>query len=237
MLWPNTKLVKLCLMPALLSLAVISLEEIWPVVAAIDGIVLAILLVDLATLLNRRKWSVSRGLSEVVSIGKPTDIALTLENLNKSACTVEIVDFLPEIFEDPEPVIPLTIPGKKSATIRKKITPLRRGRYDIKAVQLLISSRFGLWILEKRLKCRSQVRVYPDIRQIAEYSMLARRDRLSILGVRKARRVGSDNEFEQLRDYVIGDDPRDIDWRASARRHQLTVRAYQENQCQHIVYD
>lgn len=236
MLWPNKKLVKLFLMPALLSLAVISLEEIWPVVAAIDGILLAILLIDLATLQSRRKWVVSRNLPEVVSIGKPTEVVLTLENLNRQACMVEIVDFLPEIFEDPEPVIPLTISGKKSATIRKKITPLRRGRYEIKTTQLLVSSRFGLWTLEKRLKCRSQVRVYPDIRQIAEYSMLARRDRLSILGVRKARRIGSDNEFEQLRDYVIGDDPRDIDWRATARRHQLTVRAYQENQCQRIIF-
>ncbi|MFM7920796.1 MAG: hypothetical protein ACKPJJ_11255, partial [Planctomycetaceae bacterium] len=156
MLWPNKKLVKLFLLPALLSLAVISLEEIWPVVAVIDGLFLAVLLIDLATLLSRRKWLISRSLSEVVSIGKPTEVSLTLENLNRQACMVEIVDFLPEFFENPDSVIAMTIPAKKSATIRKKITPLRRGRYEIKTVQLLISSQFGLWTLEKRLKCRSQ---------------------------------------------------------------------------------
>lgn len=236
MLWPNQSLVKLFLLPAMLSLAVISLEEIWPLVALINGICVAIGLVDLATLWRRRKWVVHRNIVKVMSIGKATEVVLTVENRNHVTCILNLVDFLPEIFDNPEPVLSVTIPGQKSVTVKNKITAMRRGRYDLHTVQLLISSRFGFWTIEKRLKCCNTVRVYPDIRQIAEYSMLARRDRLSILGVRKARRVGSDNEFEQLRDYVIGDDPRDIDWRATARRHQLTVRSYQENQCQRIIF-
>jgi uncharacterized protein (DUF58 family) len=236
MLWPNQRLVNLFLLPALLSLMVISVEGIWPVVAAIDGMILAVIVIDLLTLRGRRKWGAIRSVVPVMSIGKPSEVSLQLENRNASACAVKVVDFIPEIFENPEPVITLEVPGRKSATIKTRITALRRGRYRFETVQLLIGSRFGFWTLEKRLPCSSDVRVYPDIRQIAEYSMLARRDRLSILGVRKARRVGADNEFEQLRDYVIGDDPRDIDWRATARRHQLTVRAYQENQCQRLIF-
>jgi uncharacterized protein (DUF58 family) len=80
------------------------------------------------------------------------------------------------------------------------------------------------------------IRVYPDIRQIAKYTVLARRDRLDTMGVRRTRKLGTDNEFERLRDYAEGDEPRHIDWRASARRQKLTVRAHQVNQSQRIIF-
>src|SRR6266446_317666 len=79
---------------------------------------------------------------------------------------------------------------------------------------------------------RTEVRVYPDIYQLARYTMLARRDRLSTIGVRRSRRLGTDNEFERLRDYTEGDEPRHMDWRATARRRKLTCRAFQLNQSQ-----
>jgi uncharacterized protein (DUF58 family) len=80
------------------------------------------------------------------------------------------------------------------------------------------------------------VRVYPDVRQIARYTLLARRDRLSAMGVRASRKLGTDNEFERLRDYAEGDEPRHMDWRATARRRKLTVRAHQVNQSQRLMF-
>ena len=85
-------------------------------------------------------------------------------------------------------------------------------------------------------RCETEVRVYPDVRQIARYTVLARRDRLSTLGVRRSRRLGTDNEFERLRDYIEGDEPRHMDWRATARRRKLTVRAHQVNQSQRLIF-
>jgi uncharacterized protein (DUF58 family) len=80
------------------------------------------------------------------------------------------------------------------------------------------------------------VRVYPDVRQIARYTLLARRDRLSVIGLRRTRRVGTDHEFERLRDYSEGDEPRRIDWRATARRRRVTVRDYQTSQSQRVIF-
>src|SRR5439155_1690319 len=51
-----------------------------------------------------------------------------------------------------------------------------------------------------------------------------------------SRRLGTDNEFERLRDYVRGDEPRHMDWRATARRRKLTVRAHQVNQSQRVIF-
>jgi uncharacterized protein (DUF58 family) len=103
-------------------------------------------------------------------------------------------------------------------------------------VDALVASRLGFWRRQCRWPLRTEVRVYPDIHQVARFTMLARRDRLSTIGVRRSRRLGTDNEFERLRDYNEGDDPRHIDWRATARRRKLTCRAFQQNQSQRIVF-
>ncbi len=87
----------------------------------------------------------------------------------------------------------------------------------------LVASRLGFWRRHLVWPLRTEVRVYPDIHQIARYTMLARRDRLSTLGLRRSRRLGTDNEFERLRDYLVGDDPRHVDWRATRPSPQVDL--------------
>jgi hypothetical protein len=79
-------------------------------------------------------------------------------------------------------------------------------------------------------------RVYPALEQIGRYALSARTNRMSLLGVRRSRRIGTDNEFERLRDYSSDDQFKSIDWRATARRLKLTVRDHQSNQSQRIVF-
>jgi uncharacterized protein (DUF58 family) len=78
--------------------------------------------------------------------------------------------------------------------------------------------------------------VYPDMKQIAEYAVLARTNRLSLMGVRRTRKIGQDNEFERLRDYSHDDNYKHIEWRTTARRNKLTVKDYQTNQSQRILF-
>ena len=80
------------------------------------------------------------------------------------------------------------------------------------------------------------IHVYPDLQQLDQYALLARTNRLSLLGVRRTRKIGQDHEFERLRDYTVDDNHKRIDWRATARRSKLTVRDYQATQCQQIVF-
>ena len=78
--------------------------------------------------------------------------------------------------------------------------------------------------------------VYPDMQQLSQYALLARTNRLSLLGVRRTRRIGQDNEFERLRDYTLDDNYKHIDWRTTARRQKLTVKDYQASQSQRIIF-
>ncbi|MEM9186514.1 MAG: DUF58 domain-containing protein, partial [Planctomycetota bacterium] len=67
-------------------------------------------------------------------------------------------------------------------------------------------------------------------------AVLARTNRLSLMGLRRTRRIGQDNEFERLRDYTLDDNYKHIDWRSTARRNKLTVKDFQANQSQRIVF-
>jgi uncharacterized protein (DUF58 family) len=74
------------------------------------------------------------------------------------------------------------------------------------------------------------------MKQLADYALLARTNRLSLIGVRRTRRIGQDSDFERLRDYTRDDTYRHIDWRSTARRGKLTVRQFQSDQSQRIIF-
>ena len=69
---------------------------------------------------------------------------------------------------------------------------------------------------------------------LRQYELLAISNRLTDLGIKRIRRVGHNTEFEQIKEYVKGDDYRTINWKASARRHQLMVNVYQDERSQQI---
>lgn len=236
MIWPTYKLVKALMLPCLLSFLVVPWPTIWPLVAMLDGLVLTIALIDIFTLVLRRRWHAGRSKMPILSIGKPQTVSIEVENRNRYPAQVQVVDFTPQELSVESQDLNGTIPPRRKGHWTYTATPKKRGCFVFPAIQVLISSRLGFWLLDRKIQCETEVRVYPDVHQISEYSLLARRHRLSILGVRKARKIGSDNEFEQLRDYVPGDDPRHLDWRATARRRNLTVRSYQANQSQRIMF-
>ncbi len=236
MIWPGRRLGLSLLWPALLSLGLFVDPRLWPGIVAMDLLIAALALADLATLIGAGRLKAERTLGAVASLGEAEDVELTVENLGRSSRRLRIRDDVPFTFRAEPAEFSVRVPRQSLAVLSYKITPLRRGSYPFKRVDALVSSRLGFWQRAVRLRCESIVRVYPDVRQIARYTVLARRDKLSTMGVRRSRKLGTDNEFERLRDYAEGDEPRHMDWRASARRRKLTVRAHQVNQSQRLIF-
>lgn len=237
MIWPGRRLAVLLLFPALLSLALFVTEAAWPAVLLLDAAIGLVALADFLTLLVRpARLRAQRICGAVRSIGEPQGVTLNLENLGRSPLTMRVRDDVPETFLAEPSEFLARVPPMSLAEMNYQVTPRRRGTYDFRRVDALVSSRMGLWQRALAIHCPTRVRVYPDIRQIARYTVLARRDKLSTLGVRRSRRLGTDNEFERLRDYTEGDEPRHMDWRATARRRKLTVRAHQVNQSQRLIF-
>jgi len=74
------------------------------------------------------------------------------------------------------------------------------------------------------------------MKQLGQYAVLARTNRLRLVGFRRTRRIGQDHDFERLRDYNVDDNYKHIEWRATARRQKLTVKDFQTTQSQRIIF-
>ena len=234
-IWPRGPLGQLMMVPAVASLAVLVLDAARPWVLALDVAVLAIALADLASLRGAARFRVSRVCPETCSLGISQTVRLVLEN-EGTGRRLRVRDDVAAFFAAEPEFFNLAVPPRSRAELVYRFVPSRRGSYQFDRVDAAVASRLGLWQRLVRWPVPGVIRVYPDLNQIGRYSMLARRDRLSALGLRASRRLGTDNEFERLRDYAEGDDPRHLDWRATARRRKLTVRAYQQNQSQRVVF-
>jgi uncharacterized protein (DUF58 family) len=236
LIWPGRALGVAFLIPALASLALLVNEATLPLVVGLDILVGLVALGDLFSLVGAARWNVGRHMSSVCSLNEPHSVELVVENASRRARLLRLRDDVPAEFAAEPEFFEITVPARRQAVVSYRAVPKRRGTYRFERVDALVASRLGLWRRQMRCRVSSVVRVYPDIHQIARFTMLARRDRLSTLGLKASRRLGNDNEFERLRDYIEGDDPRHLDWRATARRRKLTCRAFQHNQSQRIMF-
>lgn len=234
--FPHMPLVILLLVPGLLSLALLYDERLaWPLYT-LDGLLLAAALADLFTLPGPDAFSVERQVGRIASLRKPHPVQLTVSNLSRMHYYVWVRDDVPpELCPQPD-TFQLQLTPRSRAVLRYTLQPARRGAFQLLTLHLRGRSRLGLWQRLFDYPLASVVHVYPDLQQLSEYALLARTNRLSLLGVRRTRRVGQDNEFERLRDFTLDDNYKHIDWRSTARRLKLTVKDFQANQSQRVVF-
>jgi uncharacterized protein (DUF58 family) len=131
------------------------------------------------------------------------------------------------------------LPAGETLTLRYAVTPRIRGDRPLGAVLALERSPLGLLRRTTVGPAGQVLRVYPDATRFLRPEALDPKRVLAAIGVKPARRRGEGMEFESLRDFVPGDDPRRLDWAASARRGRSVVRLYQHerNHCVVIAVD
>jgi uncharacterized protein (DUF58 family) len=235
-IYPHTPLVVLLGIPCILSLALLLQPGLLPLIGIIDVAIPVVAIVDLLTLPRRRSFAVERETTRVVSVQKSHQVTLHVSNLSQRSIATWIRDDIPQEFEPSPAEFMLRLAPFSRATMHYELNAKRRGAFSLNQINLRVRSRLGLW---QRLLAYPQVNelhVYPDMQQLSEYAILARTNRLSLMGVRRTRRVGMENDFERLRDYTLDDNYKFIDWRASARRQKLTVKDFQTSQSQRIIF-
>lgn len=221
--------------------AVISFSLIWVPIASwyllgLNVALAAIALADLIRIPSPRNLSAERTLIRVASLNKPHSGEFTVTHRARRVCQVELKEDCPDGIEITPEVFPYQFNGPSRASFEYSMKCHQRGRYTLRYIHVRVRSPLGLWHAYARIPVSSPLHVYPDLKQIAEYELLARTNRLNLMGVRRTRRVGQDNEFERLRDYTQDDNYRFMDWRATARRRKLTVRDFQTNQSQRVMF-
>jgi len=234
--FPRRRLVFFALAPALLTMALLATAGVLPLVIGLDLVIAWIVVSDLLTLPSRGTFLVEREAMRIASLRKPHRVTLTLLNLARRAYPVEVRDGVPhELAPEPEE-FNLRLEARRRSALSYVLRARRRGAFSIGTVHLRVCSRWRFWQRLIDYPVETIIHVYPDMKQLAQYAVLARTNRLSLLGVRRTRRIGQDHDFERLRDYSIDDNYKHIDWRSTARRRKLTVRDYQSSQSQRIVF-
>ncbi len=235
-IYPRRPLILAALGPALFSIGLLATDAVLGPLVVADLVVGMIAVADLCTLARRRNFSVERESGRIASLRQSHPVQLTVNNHSARAWHVDLRDDLPAgLSADPDS-FEVSLGPLSRSTLHYQLQPARRGAFEQEQVYLRVASRFGLWQRSLSYPVKSQLNVYPDMQQLAKYAVLARTDRLNLLGVRRTRRVGQDNEFERLRDFTRDDNYRFIDWRTTARRQKLTVKDFQANQSQRVMF-
>jgi uncharacterized protein (DUF58 family) len=235
--YPRARLVRAAVIPALATLTILFDERMTWLVAALDAVLAIVAVLDLLSLPRRKSLSVERHVGRIASLGKSHPASLLVVNhARRRATTVEVRDGVP-FGLNPKPAdFSLRVAPRSRSSLSYVMHPGRRGAFAFTNVHLRAVSRLGFWQKLLRYPAAATVCVYPDMQQLSQYALLARTNRLSLLGVRHARKIGHDHDFERLRDYALDDNYKHIEWRATARRRKLTVKDFQVSQSQRIIF-
>jgi uncharacterized protein (DUF58 family) len=224
------------LIPTVLT-AGIMFNAAWLVPALVaDSLILIVSLLDLFTLPSTSTLRAERHHHKVASIVKNSDVAFRMINESSRRLRLTLLDDLPETFEVEESIFRTSIGGRETKEFQYSFKPTKRGQFNLRCIHVRSRSLFGFWVRHLTVPVETQIHVYPDLHQLSHYALLARTNRLNLLGVRRTRKVGQDNEFERLREYTRDDHYRNINWRSTARHNKLIVQDYQNTQSQRIIF-
>lgn len=180
-------------------------------------------------------FSIERRFSRSLSLGGANRLGWEVEN--RSSCPVRLVlkDDLPSEFSVQGRPPPLLLPAGARASLWYRAVPRRRGRYELGDIHVRYTGRLGLVVRQFRLARSDEVRVYPNLIDVARYHLLARRRRLQQFGLTTVTLPGQGTDFESLRDYRPGDPLQHIHWKATAKRHRPITKAFQAERSQTVL--
>lgn len=176
----------------------------------------------------------SRVLPDKLSNGDENPVQILVTNRYATAMKLTVIDELPAIFQKRDFEINSSIEPAASRTFNYTVRPVERGEYTFGALNIYVASSLGLVKRRYRVSQDAMVPVYPSFLQMRKFELMAFTNRLKDYGLKKIRRIGHTMEFEQIKDYVLGDDVRNINWKASAKRNQLMINQFQDEKSQPI---
>lgn len=198
-------------------------------------IVLVLAVADGAALyVPKKAFFARREMADRFSNGDANPVSIFLENRYPFPVRLEIIDEIPFQFQKRDVLFHTRMTEQTQQIIRYELRPVKRGEYEFGAVNVYTRTPLGLVRRRFRFSQDAIVAVYPSFLQMRQYEFMAISNRLTELGIKKIRRIGVSQEFEQIRPYVPGDEVRSVNWKATARRNELMVNAFQEEKSQAI---
>ncbi len=185
---------------------------------------------DAALLWHKRGITASRRCADRFSNGDNNRVLIDLGSSYHFSPKLTVTDEIPHQFQQRN----ICFKAQPNSTLTYELRPTQRGVFAFGHIRVF--ARSPLALLERRFTCGEpkEVKVYPSYLMLHQYELLAFSNRLNEMGIKRIRRIGNNTDFEQIKDYVQGDDYRTINWRATARRSHLMVNVYQDEKSQQV---
>ena len=176
----------------------------------------------------------SRKMADRLSNGDDNKVTLRLKNNMSFSANFSIIDELPPQFQKRDWVETLRLGPGEQQSIVYQLRPLERGEYHFGRIILYVHSLLGLLRRRYNIEAAATVPVYPSYVQLRKYELLSQTTIQSEKGNKRMRKIGHSLEFEQIKEYVRGDDIRTLNWKATARKGSVMVNSYTDERSQQV---
>ena len=219
----------LALLPALTAPA------LWPVWAAALFAAVAAATADAALAVRPRRLVLSAEIPDTLFIGERDAVKLRLQvPAGARATRVKVLCDLDETLE-PQPAMPALPSGRQAAALEVPLVPRRRGAARVRAAWLRWTGPLGLLRFVERRALGRRVAIIPNVRGVRQAALRFMSAREFLAGTKVQAHRGEGSEFDSLREYLPGLDPRALDWKSSARHRKLLLREHRAERNHQVV--
>ena len=198
-------------------------------------ILIAVFIIDVLLLFTSAKNIVGqRIMPEKLSNGDQNSITVSVNNFYNFAIRIKIIDEIPFQFQMRNFQIQRQIRAYENDNFQYFLRPVERGEYFFGNLNIFVSSPLKLISRRFIFSKNAMVPNYPSYLQLRKFELLAFSNALSHYGIKKVRRLGHTMEFEQIKEYVAGDDVRTLNWKATAKKNSLMINQFQDEKSQNV---
>ncbi|MEC5172377.1 DUF58 domain-containing protein [Chryseobacterium nepalense] len=192
-------------------------------------------MVDALFVFNKNKGiSAQRILPEKLSNGDENPVKIDIKNNYDFKISVKVIDEIPFQFQKRDFLIEKQIFPGRNTFFQYILEPKERGEYNFGSLNVYVSSPLGF--VSKRFNFQKDANLpsYPSFIHLRKYELMAIQSEFLLGGIKKIRKLGHTMEFEQIKEYVPGDDIRTINWKATSKTNRLMVNQFQDEKSQRI---
>ena len=193
-----------------------------------------VVLADAFLLYRKRGVRAERIVGSRLSNGDENKVVLRLQNGYEYKLRCTVIDELPVQFQERNWQRELWLPPQTVGDLVYTLRPHERGEYSFGRINVYADG--PLRVVRRRfiLGEEQTVKVYPSYVQMRRFGLQALANKNAEVGVKRMRRLGHSMEFEQIKEYVRGDDYRTLNWKATARKGDFMVNNYTDERSQQI---
>ncbi|MDG4652214.1 DUF58 domain-containing protein [Chryseobacterium arthrosphaerae] len=192
-------------------------------------------MVDYLLLFNQKNaLQAQRILPEKLSNGDENFVKIDIKNNYSFTVTTRIIDEIPFQFQKRDFSIEKKIDSGANTLFQYTLVPKERGEYHFGGLNIYASSPLGFVSKRYTFQKDAALPAYPSFIHLRKYELMALQSEFLMGGIKRVRKLGHTMEFEQIKDYVPGDDIRTINWKATSKANRLMVNQFQDEKSQRI---